>query len=64
MAARISSNQLRTDKSEHHTQERPSSSVNGRAADPVEVARSQDALRRQIGPIGVPVRELIDEGRR
>lgn len=29
-----------------------------------EAARAMDRLRRQIGPIGVPVRELIDEGRR
>ncbi|HEX3554052.1 MAG TPA: hypothetical protein VIA62_12570 [Thermoanaerobaculia bacterium] len=27
-------------------------------------ARAMDRLRRQIGPIGVPVRKLIDEGRR
>jgi hypothetical protein len=29
-----------------------------------EAARAMDRLRRQIGPIGVPVRELIEEGRR
>lgn len=31
---------------------------------PVEAARAMDRLRRQIGPIGTPVRELIEEGRR
>jgi hypothetical protein len=29
-----------------------------------EAALAMDRLRRQIGPIGVPVRELIEEGRR
>lgn len=29
-----------------------------------EAARGMDRLRRQIGPIGTPVRELIHEGRR
>ena len=29
-----------------------------------EAARAMDRLRRHIGPIGVPVRELIHEGRR
>jgi hypothetical protein len=29
-----------------------------------EAALAMDRLRRQIGPIGVPVRELIGEGRR
>ncbi len=29
-----------------------------------EAARAMDHLRRQIGPIGVSVRELIDAGRR
>jgi hypothetical protein len=28
-----------------------------------EVARVLDALRAQVGPIGIPVRDLIDEGR-
>jgi hypothetical protein len=27
------------------------------------VAQAMDRLRGQIGPIGIPVRELIDEGR-
>lgn len=29
-----------------------------------EAARALDRLRQQIGPIGIPVRELIHEGRR
>jgi hypothetical protein len=28
-----------------------------------EAARVLDALRAQVGPIGIPVRDLIDEGR-
>ncbi len=28
-----------------------------------EAARILDALRAQVGPIGIPVRDLIDEGR-
>lgn len=28
-----------------------------------EASRALDRLRRKVGPIGVPVRELIDEGR-
>jgi hypothetical protein len=32
--------------------------------DPAEVARAQDELRRKIGPLEIPVRDLIDEGRR
>lgn len=36
----------------------------GSAERQAEAARAMDLLRRQIGPIGVPVRELIDHGRR
>ncbi|HEY66594.1 MAG TPA: hypothetical protein G4O02_18750 [Caldilineae bacterium] len=35
-----------------------------RELDPRAAAQALDRLRRQIGPIGVPVRELIAEGRR
>jgi hypothetical protein len=28
-----------------------------------EAARILDALRAQVGPVGIPVRDLIDEGR-
>lgn len=31
---------------------------------PGEAAQLLDSFRRQVGPLGVPVRELIDEGRR
>ena len=31
---------------------------------PEAAARALDRLRRQVGPIGVPVRDLIAEGRR
>jgi uncharacterized protein (DUF1778 family) len=33
-------------------------------ADPQAAARALDRLRSQIGPIGVPVRDLVAEGRR
>jgi hypothetical protein len=29
-----------------------------------DVAEAADRLRAEIGPVGIPVRELIDEGRR
>ena len=29
-----------------------------------EIALAMDRLRREIGPVGIPVRELIDEGRK
>lgn len=34
------------------------------AAGPRAAARALDRLRRQVGPIGVPVRDLVQEGRR
>lgn len=36
----------------------------GNRRTPEEAARKQDELRQRIGPIGIPVRELIAEGRR
>ncbi len=35
-----------------------------KAEGPEEAARALDALRTRIGPIGIPVAELIREGRR
>ena len=34
------------------------------AAGPRSAAKALDRLRRQVGPIGVPVRDLVQEGRR
>ncbi|MBM3269056.1 MAG: type II toxin-antitoxin system prevent-host-death family antitoxin [Candidatus Sericytochromatia bacterium] len=29
-----------------------------------ELQRDMEALRREVGPIGIPIRDLIEEGRR
>ena len=42
----------------------PAVGAAGRPGSPVAAAEALDRLRRQIGPIGVPVSELIQEGRR
>jgi hypothetical protein len=63
VAARISSNRLHIEKDEPGSRLDADERLREREKDAAEVARAQDALRRKIGPIDVPVRELIDEGR-
>ena len=41
-----------------------SEEAEGRPGSPMAAAQALDRLRRRIGPIGVPVSELIREGRR
>jgi hypothetical protein len=64
MASRISSTRLRAPETVVHPWPAPQKQDRGViSSDPAEVARAQDKLRREIGLLDGPVRDLIDEGR-